>query len=366
MIESVQSLGELVDAAEILAALARRLTEVVDASACLVSLVDAGARTVRDRAGYARPPHVWHRAAGEYSLDDYPRTAEVVDTGEWYACSLGIGRPDSAEAERLRELGYRALLMMLLRVDGEPYGLIEIYDEHRRAFTRTEVRLCRAVANEAGKAVARARMAERLEEAYFSTLGALAAALEAKDAYTSDHATHIAELAGAVCEQLDVPPGQTRLVRLAALLHDIGKIGVPEGILRKRGRLTSRETARMRDHSDIGARILRAVPHFAELVPLVRASHERWDGAGYPDGLKGEEIPLGARIIGVCDAFHAMTEDRVYRQALPVARAMAEIERCAGSQFDPNCAAALLDVVRAQGWPRIARDRVVRLAHGPE
>jgi putative nucleotidyltransferase with HDIG domain len=255
--------------------------------------------------------------------------------------------------------------MLRLRVDGEPYGLIEIYDEHRRTFVQAEIRLCQALATEAGKAVSRARMAERLEEAYFSTLGALAAALEAKDAYTSDHATHIAELAGAVCERLDIAPGESRLVRLAALLHDIGKIGVPEVILRKPGPLTARETAKMRQHAEIGARILKPVPHFAELVPLVRASHERWDGTGYPEGLAAERIPLGARVICVCDAFHAMTEDRVYRRALPVADAMAEIERCSGSQFDPECAEALLDVVRAQGWPRIARDRVVRLAHDP-
>jgi len=365
VIEAVQSLGELVDVAEILATLARRLTELVDASACLVSLVDMRAGSVRDRAGYARPPHEWPRAAEEYLLADYPRTAAVIETGQPYGCSLGIGRPDLSESARLRDLGYRSLLMLRLCVDGAPYGLIEIYDEHRRTFAQTEMRLCQALATEAGKAVSRARMAERLEEAYFSTLGALAAALEAKDAYTSDHAMHIAELAGAVCERLDFPPGESRLVRLAALLHDIGKIGVPEVILRKPGPLTARETAKMRQHAEIGARILKPVPHFAELVPIVRASHERWDGTGYPEGLAAEDIPLGARVICVCDAFHAMTEDRVYRRALPVADAMAEIERCSGSQFDPECAEALLDVVRAQGWPRIARDRVVRLAHGP-
>jgi HD-GYP domain-containing protein (c-di-GMP phosphodiesterase class II) len=100
-------------------------------------------------------------------------------------------------------------------------------------------------------------------------------------------------------------------------------------------------------------------------ISVVRSHHERWDGRGYPDRLAGRKIPLGARVICVCDAFHAMTEDRVYRRALPVAEAMAEIERCSGSQFDPECAEALLEVVRAQGWPRIARDRVVRLAHDP-
>ena len=288
VIEAVQSLGELVDVAEILATLARRLTELVDASACLVSLVDVAGGTVRDRAGYARPPHEWPRAAEEYPLADYPRTAAVVETGVAVRVlardrAAGLGR----ERRACATWGTALSSCSRLRVDGEPYGLIEIYDEHRRMFAQAEIRLCQALATEAGKAVSRARMAERLEEAYFSTLGALAAALEAKDAYTSDHALHIAELAGAVCERLDIPPGESRLVRLAALLHDIGKIGVPEVILRKPGPLTARETAKMRQHAEIGARILKPVPHFAELVPLVRATHERWDGTGLPRGPRG-------------------------------------------------------------------------------
>ena len=365
VVEAAQELAELDDVAQMLAVLARRLTELVDGSACLISVIDTEARTIRDRAAYARPPHVWHRAAEEYELDEFPRTAEVVDTGEPYSFRLGVGRPDAAEVRWLHELGYRSLLMLRLEVEGEPYGLIEIYDARARGFAGAQVRLCRALAAEAGRTVARGRMAERLEDAYFATLGALAAALEAKDAYTSDHATHIAELAGAVCEQLDMSPAETRLVRLAALLHDIGKIGVPEAILRKPGPLTRRELGRMREHAEIGARILEPVSHFADLVPMVRATHERWDGEGYPDGLGGADIPRGARVIAVCDAFHAMTENRVYRWALPLVEAIEEIERGAGSQFDPECASALLEVVRAQGWPRIARDRVVRLARDP-
>ncbi len=122
----------------------------------------------------------------------------------------------------------------------------------------------------------------------------------------------------------------------------------------------------MQEHPEIGARILKPVPYFAALVPLVRSSHERYDGGGYPDGLSGEAIPLGSRVIAVCDAFHAMTEDRVYRKAMSAAQAEAEIRRCSGTQFDPDCATALLDVVAASGSPRVARDRVVRIARRPE
>jgi putative nucleotidyltransferase with HDIG domain len=265
----------------------------------------------------------------------------------------------------LVELGYRSLLMLRLDVDGEPFGLIEIYDERRRRFAPGEIRLCSALAGEAGAMIARTRMSERLEEAYFATLGALAAALEAKDAYTNDHASQIAELAGAVCERLGIPAGEARIIRLGALLHDIGKIGIPEAILRKPGPLSAEEMARMQEHPDIGARILEPVPYFADLVPLVRSSHERWDGGGYPDGLGGPAIPLGSRVIAVCDAFHAMIEDRVYRKALSVEGAVTEIERCSGTQFDPTCATALVAVVREAGSGRVARSGVVRIAKRP-
>jgi len=364
VIEAAQHLaatgGDLNDT---LAGLARQLTEFIDASACLISRIDLERGTVNDCAGYARPPHRWERTAEEHPLSDFPCTAGVVETGAPYVCTASDAEP--TEMRLLVELGYRSLLMLRLDVDGEPFGLIEIYDERRRRFEAGEIRLCSALAGEAGAMIARTRMSERLEEAYFATLGALAAALEAKDAYTNDHASQIAELAGAVCERLGIPAGESRIIRLGALLHDIGKIGIPEAILRKPGPLSAEEMARMQEHPDIGARILEPVPYFADLVPLVRSSHERWDGGGYPDGLGGPAIPLGSRVIAVCDAFHAMIEDRVYRKALSVEGAVAEIERCSGTQFDPACAAALVAVVREAGSGRVARGGVVRIAKRP-
>jgi putative nucleotidyltransferase with HDIG domain len=364
VIEAAQALaGARGDMADTLAGLARQLTEFIDASACLISLIDAESGTVVDRAGYARPPHRFDRMAEEHRLADYPRTAEVVDSGRPHRCTAGDAEP--GEMRLLVELGYRSLLMLRLDVEGEPFGLIEIYDERRRRFGDREVRLCQALAGEAGAMIARTRMSEQLEEAYLTTMGALAAALEAKDAYTNDHAAKIADLAWAVCEQLGLQSDESRIIRLGALLHDVGKIGVPEQILRKPGPLSQDELLRMQQHPGIGARILEAVPYFAELVPLVRSSHERWDGGGYPDGLRGGQIPLGSRVIAVCDAFHAMTEDRVYRRALSVEGAVAEITRCSGGQFDPLCAAALVEVVRTAGPRPGPRTSVVRIARRP-
>jgi putative nucleotidyltransferase with HDIG domain len=358
--ETAQALFAIDDVPEMLAVLARSLCELIDAKACMVSTVDLDAETVRDLAGYAEPPHAWGDQAEEYRLEDYPATAAVVEGARELVCRVDDPDTDPAEARRLEQMGYRSLLMFALTVEDEPYALIEIYDTRPRSYGGVELRLCRALAAEAGKVVASARMAARLEQAYFATLGALAAALEAKDAYTNDHAIEIADLAGAVCEQLRIAPADARLIRLGALLHDIGKIGIPESILRKPGPLTPDEATVMQRHPQIGARILEPVPHFAELVPLVRASHERFDGNGYPDGLAAERIPLGSRVIGVCDAFHAMTEDRIYRKALRHDEAVAEIERCSGTQFDPDCVRALLEVVRAEGWADAEREHVVQ------
>jgi putative nucleotidyltransferase with HDIG domain len=366
VIEAAQTLAAGDDQAEMLAGLARQLTEFLDATACLVSVVDHERAVLRNRAGYARPPHRWKPTAAEHPIAEYPRTAEVLRTGEPFTCVLGDQDLDPAEGEWLADLGYGSVLMLRLQVDGRPHALIELYDERPRRFSDGEVRLCLALASEGGVMVSRARMSERLEEAYFATLGALAAALEAKDAYTNDHANQIAELAGAVGEVLGMPSTETRMVRLGALLHDIGKIGIPEEILKKPGPLTNAEMSRMQEHPEIGARILHPVPYFADLVPLVRSSHERWDGGGYPDGLTGEDIPLGSRVIAVCDAFHAMTEHRVYRRALSTEQAIAEIELHAGTQFDPDCARALIDVVEAAGGTGRLAGRVVRMAHRPD
>ena len=145
------------------------------------------------------------------------------------------------------------------------------------------------------------------------------------------------QLLGMATEQLD------ELAR-AAELHDIGKVAIPDAILSKPGPLNENEWAFMRRHTIIGKRILGAAPALRPVARLVRASHECWDGSGYPDGLSGEEILLGARVVAVCDAFHAMTSDRRYRNAMSPDEAMAELRRCAGTQFDPNVVEAFAAV----------------------
>jgi diguanylate cyclase (GGDEF)-like protein len=183
------------------------------------------------------------------------------------------------------------------------------------------------------------------EESYVATIGALAAALDAKDRYTEEHSRETAELALAVGRRLGLSREELRFLEYGALLHDVGKIGIPGYILHKAGPLTVEEFGVMKEHPVIGERILASVPFLKTLAPVVRAEHERWDGRGYPDGLRGEEIPIASRIIQVCDAFHAMATDRPYREALPHERILAEFREQSGRQFDPRIVEVMLQVI---------------------
>ena len=163
-------------------------------------------------------------------------------------------------------------------------------------------------------------------------------------------------------------PGLVERVRIAAELHDIGKMAIPEAILAKPGALSEGEWALMRQHTVAGERIIASSPALADVAPLVRSSHERWDGKGYPDRLVAEQIPRGARIIAVCDSYHAMTSDRAYRRALSPETALAELRAGAGTQFDPEVVNAFLRLdtrLRRSGGDRRQLDRA-RPATRPE
>lgn len=170
----------------------------------------------------------------------------------------------------------------------------------------------------------------------------IASALDARDPYTGHHSERVSDMACELAQAMGLSAEQVREIHIAAHLHDIGKIGIPDAVLLKPGRLTEEEWQIMKSHSKIGADILRRAPSFQGIVPIVLHHHERFDGRGYPDGIKGEDIPLGARIIAVCDSIDAMASARAYRKALPLAVCRAEIERNMGRMYDPAIAAVAL------------------------
>ena len=174
---------------------------------------------------------------------------------------------------------------------------------------------------------------------------ALIAAVEARDSYTGEHSRFVVELATKVARGMGARRETLAEIQQVALLHDIGKLAVPDAVLNKPGPLSPDEWRTMREHPKIGARIVSAIPELMFLAPAIRAEHERWDGRGYPDGLAGRAIPLASRIVFVCDAYHAMTSDRPYRQALSSEEAIEEISAGTGSQFCPETAQALLELL---------------------
>jgi HD-GYP domain-containing protein (c-di-GMP phosphodiesterase class II) len=173
----------------------------------------------------------------------------------------------------------------------------------------------------------------------------LIAAVEARDAYTGEHSRNVVAHAGEVARRLGLSEEEVAEVEQVAMLHDIGKLAIPDTILTKPGPLDEEEWEQMRSHSVSGEELICNTPGLSHLAPAIRAEHERWDGTGYPDGLSGEEIPLASRITFVCDAYHAMTTDRPYRAALTSQAARSEIEAGAGTQFCPTSARALLEVL---------------------
>ncbi len=187
---------------------------------------------------------------------------------------------------------------------------------------------------------------------------ALATALVERDRYTGEHSAFVVEMAKTVAAALGLDEVEVERVGHAALLHDIGKVGMPDRVLHKPGPLAGDEWDVMREHPVIGERILRAIPGMGCVARIVRHEHERFDGTGYPDRLAGEEIPLGSRIILACDAYHAMTSDRPYRAGMAHDHAIGELVRCAGSQFDPRIVAALVGHLgRGEGQARFSADR---------
>jgi HD-GYP domain-containing protein (c-di-GMP phosphodiesterase class II) len=191
-------------------------------------------------------------------------------------------------------------------------------------------------------AINKAKLYKDLNDLFLSTIKAIANAIEAKDPYTRGHSDRIRTFSLLIAKELGLQEQEIKDLEIAALLHDVGKIGVPEALLRKRSALTPEENEEMMKHPVIGADILFSIKQLQSAIPGIRHHQERYDGKGYPDGLSGEDIPLLARIIAVADTFDAMTSDRPYRKALQDQEALKELEHCSGVQFDEKCVRAFI------------------------
>jgi HD-GYP domain-containing protein (c-di-GMP phosphodiesterase class II) len=251
-------------------------------------------------------------------------------------------RTDPDYIVRDRKTDPRSELAVPVLVDGSVWGVLNIEAIEPGALADADAVLVEAIAASFGVAVHRARLVADLEGAFTTALAALTSTVEAKDDYTACHGEDVAVLAERIAVRMSLSSAQARDVRYAAMLHDIGKVAVPSEILLKPGPLTDEEWVTMRAHAAIGGELVGRIDAFSHLAPAVRASHERWDGDGYPDGLAGEEIPLAARIIAACDTYDAIVTDRPYRQARSPREACEELSRVAGAQLDSRVVEAVV------------------------
>ncbi|HLQ05560.1 MAG TPA: diguanylate cyclase, partial [Verrucomicrobiae bacterium] len=239
-----------------------------------------------------------------------------------------------------------------LKSRGRLVGVLSSQSYSSDAFDDEDLIVLQSLANLVATAFENAEHMAQMRELYLASVKALAAAVDARDPYTRSHSARVSALSRAVAEEMRLGPDELRRVQLGALLHDIGKIGIPDAILNKPGPLTQDEWVLMRTHPAVGASILAVVEPLRDLVPIVRTHHERFDGNGYPDRLSADEIPIEAHIVAASDAFEVIVSRRAYKQAQTVEFACAELLRCRGTQFHPDVVDAFLRVVerdRQQG-----------------
>lgn len=255
------------------------------------------------------------------------------------------------EFEKVREIeGISSGVYVPLTIRGNIIGLLCISRtsiEH--PFTPSEVELVSVLSGQAAAAIENSRLYEKLEQSYLSMMVTLSCVVEARDLYTDKHMKDIAEYSVDIANKLGLSDNDIENIRKAALLHDIGKISVPDHILMKPGKLSEEEMEVIKKHPTNGAKMIDPVEPLKHAKKIIKHHQECYNGTGYPEGLRGKEIPIGARIIAVADAFGAMTTDRPYRRALSIGEAVKELKKCAGTQFDPHLVEIFISILEEKG-----------------
>jgi len=245
--------------------------------------------------------------------------------------------------------GYETRSMIAVPVSSKErmLGVLQAINKLEGYFTQDDLEMLEALANQVGTAIENAMLFQEQRETFLGITMGFAEALEKRDEYTGGHTRRVCDYCMAIAHRIGLSPVQIEELRLSAILHDIGKIGVADRILQKPGKLEVDEFKEMCSHPRIGSEILEHMKSLRKMLGGVRHHHEKFDGTGYPDGKKGEEIPLAARIIAVADSFDAMTSNRAYRKSLGIQFAMKELEIFSGRQFDPIVVKAFIEAYRS-------------------
>lgn len=284
----------------------------------------------------------WLAVLQEHGLGEAKTTLRRVQMGP-----PGIRFSLRTHGEGGQNLG--AVLIQPLEREGELLGLLGVGARDPEAFTEGHRRVLSTLASNVAVALSNAETYRELRELNIQTIAALVNTVEARDPYTRGHSERVARYAAAIARRMGLSEAQVEACQVGGLLHDIGKIGIRDAILYKPGQLTDDEHESMEEHPAIGARIVSGIGRLAHVVPIIYSHQERYDGSGYPQGLKGEAIPLEARIVAVADAFEAMTAERPYKPAIPPEDALRTLQVGAGTRWDPEVVDILVQVVCEEG-----------------
>ncbi len=268
--------------------------------------------------------------------------------GESVLCSSVSDDPELANAQSIADGSMASVLCVLLRTPRHRLGILHVDRSYwQKSFTEDDLHLADALAANVSAGIECAQLLRKQRDLFRNTITTLAQAVELKDEYTGGHTVRVTNYALMLGRHLGLEKSELDLIEIGTPLHDIGKIGIDDAILRKPGKLTPEEWEEMKTHTTKGADIVSRIPELIPITPIVRNHHERWDGQGYPDKLAGEDIHLLARIVAVVDAFDAMTSDRPYhvdKRGRTFEDAFGELQRQSGKQFDPKCAAAFCEL----------------------
>ncbi|MBC7254167.1 MAG: HD domain-containing protein [Actinobacteria bacterium] len=356
LLEIARVVGSTLDPEEILNRVVEMVLEVCPVTFCAAFLC---------RDGIFRPL-AWRGFIDELAKELEGVKIDLDSLGEEARKAIEEGRAVTLSAdavkrllpgEALAEHGVEEVLLQPLRARGRTVGFLALFHAGHPDIEESweEKQLAEAVALQASLAVENASLYADIERGYFSTVQALAKAIEVKDPYTRGHSERVTTYALMIAEAMGLDEREKQKLKYAATLHDIGKIGIAGRVLNKPGALTEEEYTHVKTHPILGDSIVEPVEFLQEPRPIILHHHERYDGKGYPEGLKGEDIPLCARILSVADAFEAMRSDRPYRKALPLDEARMELVRNAGTQFDPRVVEVFLGILDRHGGDPIPR-----------
>jgi putative nucleotidyltransferase with HDIG domain len=263
-----------------------------------------------------------------------------------------IGTEDLLSGDSMiKDYGIKSLLTVPLIAKGSPIGSLNLGSLKPNRFTKEDIVLAEGYALHMAIAIDNSKLYTELQNLFVNTIMSFSSAIDAKSSWTQNHSSQVANYAIAIARRFGLDESSIEDLRIAVLLHDIGKIGIPDLILDKTSWLSKEEREEMQKHPLYGVAILQPIQEMKRIIPIVRHHHEHWDGTGYPDGLSGNMIPLGARILSVADAFESMITDRPYRKRLTLEETKIELLRSSGAQFDAQVVAAFLSLLEEKSIP---------------